>query len=322
MKLKNKLSPEATGAILATIGIFLFSAKAILVKVAYQYPIDPVSLLLLRMIFSMPFYLVIAWMGLKKVSPKVFKTKDYLSVIFLGFIGYYLASYFDFLGLKYISASLERLILFIYPTIVIFISAIVFRKRIQHNQWLAILITYLGIFITFIPDIGESGNQQVWFGSLLIFLSAFTYAMYIVGSGNLIPKFGSVLFTALAMTVSCICVIVHYSFQGSMGIFNYPIEVYIIGFAMAVFSTVLPSFLVSEAIRKIGSSNFAIIGSLGPVSTILLAVIFIQEVLTVYQIIGTIIVIAGISVLKKKNLRIHWNMFRPSVRSNPDAKGL
>jgi drug/metabolite transporter (DMT)-like permease len=295
------ISDEVLGAILAIIGIFLFSAKAILVKIAYRYDIDPISLLLLRMVFSMPFYLTIAWIGLRNHKARKIRKNDYLSVVFLGFIGYYLASYLDFLGLKYITASLERLILFIYPTLVILISALVFKKKISKNQWLAIVITYLGIIVTFIPDIGQPGNSQVWMGSFLIFMSALIFAIYIVGSGNVIHKFGSVLFTALVMTVSCFCVIIHYLISNNYNLSSFPAEVYIIGIVMAIFSTVLPSFLMSEAIRKIGSSNFAIIGSLGPVSTIVLAVIFIQEILTIYQIIGTVIVILGISVLRKKN---------------------
>jgi drug/metabolite transporter (DMT)-like permease len=295
------ISDEVLGAILAIISIFLFSAKAILVKIGYRYDIDPISLLLLRMVFSMPFYLAITWIGLKNPKARSIRRNDYLSVIFLGFIGYYLASYFDFLGLKYITASLERLILFIYPTFVILISAGVLKKKISRNQWLAIVITYFGIIVIFIPDIGKPGNNQVWLGSSLIFMSAFMFAIYIIGSEKIIPKLGSVLFTAMAMSVSCFCVISHYLISTSQGLLGFPTEVYIIGLSMAIFCTVLPSFLMSEAIRKIGSSNFAIIGSLGPVSTIILAVIFIQEILTIYQIIGTLIVIMGISVLKRKN---------------------
>lgn len=300
MNTKIKLSNESTGALLAVVGIFLFSAKAVLVKIAYRHEIDSVSLLLLRMVFSMPFYLAFAWVGMKKDPPKNVGRMDYLSIFFLGFVGYYLASFFDFQGLKHIDASLERLILFIYPTIVILISAVVFKSRVNSSQWKAIIITYLGIVITFIPDIGDAANKNFWLGSTLIFLSAFTYAMYIVGSGRLIPKFGSILFTSLAMTVSCVCVILHFLAVNEADLFAFPVEVYIIGLCMALFSTVLPSFLISEAIKKIGSSNFAIIGSLGPVSTIILAVIFIQETLTIYQIAGTAIVMAGISTLNRK----------------------
>lgn len=300
MKNRLKMSNEVAGMLLAIVGIFMFSAKAVMVKVAYRYEIDAVSLLLLRMLFSMPVYLAIAWLNFRKPTPADVKRKDYLNIAFLGFVGYYLASYFDFQGLQYITASLERLILFAYPTLVVFISAIIFRNKISHNQWLAIVITYLGIVITFIPDVSRGSNDNLALGSALIFLSAFTYAMYIVGSGNLIPKFGSVYFTALAMTVSCVCVVVHHMAVNGAELQHYPAEIYLLGFAMAIFSTVIPSFLVSEAIKKIGSSNFAIIGSLGPVATIVLAIIFIGEVVTIYHVMGTLVVIGGIWVLKMK----------------------
>lgn len=297
---KIRAGSEVIGMVLAATGIFMFSAKAVLVKIAYRYEIDAVSLLLLRMLFSMPVYLIIAWISARKPTPQKVRKKDYLNLVFLGFVGYYLASYFDFQGLKYISASLERLILFAYPTMVVFISAVVFRNRISRNQWLAIIITYIGIAITFIPDVNHDAYSNVTLGSTLIFLSAFTYAVYIIGSGNLIPKFGSVNFTALTMTVSCFCVIAHHVAVNGFQLQTYPVEVYIIGFLMAFFSTVIPSFLISEAIRKIGSSNFAIIGSLGPVSTIILTVIFINEQITIYHVVGTIAVIGGIGVLQVK----------------------
>lgn len=302
MQQKFKFSDATLGAILAVTGIFLFSAKAILVKIAYQYEVDSVSLLLFRMIFAMPFYIFIAWWQLKKQQNTGFANKDLLSILFLGFIGYYLASFFDFQGLQYIAASLERLILFIYPTLVVLFSGVVFRKKITSNQWLAIIVTYMGIVITFVPDIGHTQNTNVMTGASLIFLSATSYAMYIVGSGNLIPKFGPKLFTALAMTVSCFCVIIHYSLVNDGDLWGFPWQVYFIGLCMAIFSTVIPSFLISEAIKRIGSSDFAIIGSIGPVSTIILAVIFLHEIITVYQLIGTMVVIGGISVLKNKNV--------------------
>ena len=296
---------------MAIAGIFLFSAKAVLVKIAYQYQIDSVSLLLLRMVFALPVYLIILMNEWKKPKPGVVTRKDYISVVALGLMGYYLASFFDFHGLKYITASLERLILFIYPTLVVVISALVFRKNITVNQTVAILLTYLGILVTFIPDLGSQGKGDVWTGSVLIFLSAFTYAMYIVGSGNLIPRMGPRFFTALVMTVSCCCVFVHYAIVNESDITSFPWEIYVIGFVMAIFSTVIPSFLVSMAIKKIGSSNFAIIGSVGPISTIVLAALFLQEVITTYQMIGTVIVIGGIAVLrKKKTLHLSFGKVR------------
>ena len=140
-------------------------------------------------------------------------------------------------------------------------------------------------------------SEGLWVGTISIFLSAFTYAIYLVGSGAMIPKLGPVRFTAYAMTVSCFMVILHYLAINSFEVLHQPGEVYALGFAMAIISTVIPSFLISEAIKRLGASNFAIYGSLGPISTIVLAIIFLGERIDLYQIIGTVIVIIGMSII-------------------------
>ena len=281
-------------------GILLFSSKAVMVKLAYGYEVDTVSLLLLRMIFALPFYVVIAL--LNKPQSKV-SAKNYMWLVILGIIGYYLASYFDFLGLQYIKASLERLILFVYPTLVLLISYIVFKKKITRKQALGVLTTYLGIVIIFGAELQIEGQDKVVLGSLLIFLSALTYASYLVGSGWLIPKFGSTVFTAYAMIVSCVSVIVHYALSHPVGLFDFPPEVYWIGFAMGVIATVIPSFLISFAIKNLGANNFSIFGSLGPVSTIVLAYIFLEERLTILQLLGAFVILFGIYVAERKQLK-------------------
>ncbi|MCF6297362.1 MAG: DMT family transporter [Flavobacteriaceae bacterium] len=282
-----------SGVLIAILGIVLFSAKAVMVKLAYQYHVSSIHLLLFRMLFSLPFYLIIAVISKPLQSNKI-KNKDYLWIVFFGFIGYYLASYFDFLGLKYIKAGLERIILFIYPTFVIILSKIFFKKNLSKNQIIAILITYFGVVITFQNEIQLNSDNTI-LGIILILLSAFTYALYLVGSGWLIPKFGVKLFTSYAMIVSTICVVTHYLIADRNNIFEYPYQVYVLGFLMAIFSTLIPSFLVSLAIKKLGASNFSILGSIGPISTILLAYLFLGERLTFWQIIGSIVVIIGIT---------------------------
>lgn len=268
-----------------------------MVKLAYQYDVDSISLLLLRMGFALPFYLVIALI----TRPKSQLSKgDYLWLIGLGLIGYYLASYFDFAGLQFIKASLERLILFIYPTLVVLISYIVFKTRITKNQTLGIVITYFGILVIFGAELQFGDQEETIIGGLLIFLSAITYAAYLVGSGWLIPRFGSTVFTAYAMIVSCIAVIIHYSFTSTTTLFDHPIEVYIIGFLMAILATVVPTFLISYAIKNLGANNFSIFGSLGPVSTIGLAYIFLEERITSLQMIGALIILFGIYFAERK----------------------
>lgn len=293
-----KSSNAALGILFAIIGVVLFSAKAVMVKLAYTYQVDHLTLLLFRMVFAFPFYVVIA-LYTKTNDPKKIERKDYLWLFLFGFLGYYLASLFDFMGLQYLKAGLERIILFIYPTLVVLLSWLFFKKKLTRNQFLAILITYLGVLITFWDEIGVSGDSVYW-GAFLIFLSALTYAAYLVGSGWLIPKFGVLRFTSYAMIVSTLCIIVHYAAVLDFDLLNYPSEVYYLGLAMAIFSTLIPSFLVSEAIKRLGASTFSIFGSLGPVSTIVLAFFFLDERITYLQIFGMLIVIAGVTLVSRK----------------------
>jgi len=292
-----KKETKSLGVLLAVLGVVLFSAKAIMVKLAYQYDVDSVTLLLFRMLFSLPVYLIIAFLVRPKKVNEV-KKIDYLWLFFFGFIGYYLASYFDFLGLKYIKAGLERIVLFLYPTLVVIISRLFLKTKISRTQIIAIVITYIGVITAFSGELDVSSNH-LFKGVILIFFSALTYAMYLVGSGWLIPKFGVVCFTSYAMIVSTICVLIHYSFAQNFDLFHYPKEVYYLGLGMAILSTVIPSFLVSKSIKIIGSSNFSIIGSIGPISTIILANIFLEETLSIYQVIGTVVVIGGVFLVSK-----------------------
>ena len=287
------------GIVLGIIGIVLFSSKAVMVKLAYQYNIDALSMLLLRMLFAFPFYLAITYFYRNEEKEET-QRRDYLWLFFFGFIGYYLASYFDFVGLTYIKASLERIILFIYPTIVLLFNKLFLKKAITSRQKLAIAITYIGIIITFGSEVSISGSNT-YLGGFFVLLSAITYASYLVGSGWLIPKFGVMRFTAYAMLISCVCVFIHFGIFSKVDIFNFPWQVYILGLSIAVFATVIPSFLVSISIKLINSSNFAIVAGIGPISTIILAVFFLNERLTPLQILGTSVVILGILLVSKNN---------------------
>jgi drug/metabolite transporter (DMT)-like permease len=285
-----------TGAILlATAGVVLFSVKAIFVKKAYGYHVDAVSLLLIRMVFALPVYVVIAVIThIKKGKNGFVAWKHFPGIIFFGLAGYYMASYLDFVGLQYISASLERLILFIYPTMVVVISAIIYKTKVSLQQTIGILITYFGVFLIFYQRSAMDSHSSVFLGSILIVGCALTYAIYLVGSGKLIPKIGSALYTSYAMIFACLGVIIHSYFKGNVTIFNHPPEVYRLGIGLSVISTILPSFLISEAIRRIGATKVAIIGSIGPISTIMLANIFLGERINAFQWLGAIVVISGV----------------------------
>lgn len=288
------------GIALGVLGIVLFSSKAVMVKLAYNFEVDAISILFLRMLFSFPFYIVIAYLYRNSKNLDVVNKKDYGWIVFFGLIGYYLASYFDFVGLTYIKASLERIILFLYPTIVLILNRLFLKKPITKIQSGAIGLTYLGVVIAFWDEINISGGNSVFIGGIYILLSAITYASYLVGTGWLIPKFGIIKFTTYAMLVSCISVFIHYGFMFKTALFGYSSEVYLLGFLIAVFATVIPSFLVSTSIKMISSSNFAIIAGLGPISTIILASFFLNEQLTLLQFFGALVVIVGIMIVSLK----------------------
>ena len=296
MQTKQHIVP----AILITAtGVILFSSKAVLIKLAYQYNIDSVSLLLLRMLFSLPFYFSIFLIRRSGWKENPISRRQLYMLIGLGFLGYYIASLFDFIGLTYITASLERLILFSYPTFVLLISWVFLKKKITKAQLISILITYAGIAIIFIDRGGivDGSMSDIVTGSILVFMSAIAYASYLVGSGTLIEKVGSVRLTTYSMLVSCFAVIIHYLITAELNLFSYKVEVYIYSFLMAVIATVIPSFLINEGIQRMGAPNVSIVGSLGPVSTIVLSMIFLGEALTLLQYVGAIVIIFGVIVI-------------------------
>ncbi len=281
------------GVLIGVIGVLLFSSKAVMIKLGYTYHVDAITLLLLRMVFAFPFYVFIAYLYRNEKNNVTITRSDYIWVFFLGLVGYYLASYFDFVGLTYIKASLERIILFLYPTIVLLLNKWLLKTPITKIQTAAIALTYFGVVIAFWDEVAVSGNN-IYLGGFFILLSAITYALYLVGSGWFIPKFGVVKFTSYAMLVSCVCVFVHFSLIGHVNLFGLAWQVYLYGFLIAVFATVIPSFLVSASIKMINSSNFAIVAGIGPISTVVLAAIFLNESLTLLQLFGALIVIVGI----------------------------
>ena len=290
------------GAAAVVIGSVLFAGKAVLVRYNYiHFKVDTVPLLALRMLFSAPFYAVILYFQNRKQSevPKL-TGKEWLWMLAIGLVGYYLASFFDFWGLKFITASVERLILFIYPTLVVIISAIFLKKPIYKIQYIALIITYLGVAISFIPDLQMGMQKNLIIGSILIFLSSLTYALYLIGSGEMIPKIGALRFTCYAMLISTVMVTLHYSVTVGGGLFAYQSGVYWLSITMAVFTTVIPSFLISEGIRRIGSGNASIIGSIGPIATIIMANIFLGEIINSWQIIGTFVVLGGVLMISWK----------------------
>ncbi len=291
------------GIAIAFLGAICFSTKAIFVKLAYRdTPVDPVTLLALRMIFALPFFVVSAAVSSAKQANVRFTGKQWIGVAAIGCIGYYVSSLLDFLGLQYVSAGIERLILFIYPTLVLLISAFVYHTKVSRYQWFAILLTYAGLLLAFWGEVEfETAGPTFALGATLIFCCAVTYAIYIVGSGRLIPHIGASKFNSYAMSFACLAVILHYVVAGKGSLFDLEPRIYMDSIAMAVVSTVIPSYLVTLGINRIGSGNAAIVGSIGPISTILQAYFVLGEPILVLQIAGTIMILAGILMVGRKS---------------------
>lgn len=288
-----------TGMGICLMGAICFSTKAVIVKMAYRdTPVDAVSLLALRMLFALPFFLISALFTSKKEDNVKFTPQQWIGVAIIGCLGYYVSSLLDFLGLQYISAGIERLVLFIYPTLVLLISWIVFKKKISKIQWIAVGITYAGLLLAFVneADLSEQNHSFYW-GSFLILACAFTYAAYIAGSGRLIPKVGAVKFNSYAMSFACAAVLIHFSISSEVSLWNFPPQVYYYSLLMALLSTVIPSYLVAEGIKRIGPGNAAIAGSIGPVSTIIQAYFFLAEPFSLIQLLGTLLILVGVLLI-------------------------
>jgi drug/metabolite transporter (DMT)-like permease len=275
-----------------------FSGKAVLVKLAYRFEIDTVSLLALRMLFSLPFFIINARIGYLRQQRKnkllvSISSLDWLQIAALGISGYYLASLFDFIGLQFVSAGLERLILFLYPTFVLILSAIFFDKKVQPAQYVALLLTYAGIAIAMLDNTHTRGDNTA-IGAAFIFASALTYAIYLVGSVRFVSLLGSLYYTSMAMIVASIVILIHHGLVSGWQLWHYPADLYVLVLVMAIFSTVLPTLLVSEGLRIIGAGNTAIISSIGPVATIFMGYLFLDEPFGGWQIPGTILVLAGV----------------------------
>lgn len=285
-------------SLLAAIG---FSAKAIFVKLAFQDNVDAITLLALRMAFSLPFFIAVA-IWAKRHHAEPLTKHDMLLIVGLGLMGYYLSSYLDFLGLRFISAGLERVILFLYPTMTVILSAVFFKHVISKMMFVAMLISYAGIALVFMHDIGTNGEATI-VGASLVFASTLSYSIYLVGAGHAITRIGTLRFTAYAMLVASFASILQFIVMRPMSALNLPIRVYELSVAMAVLSTVLPIFLLSFSIRRIGSGQASLIGSIGPVSTILLAYIFLNESVSLMQILGSSLVLVGVFIISLNSER-------------------
>jgi len=286
-----------SGLMLAALGAIAFSGKAIIVKLGYRYDTDAVTLLALRMLVAFPFFLLMGFWAARRSAP--LSRADRVRILLLGFLGYYLASFLDFAGLAYITATLERLILYLTPTLVALIGWLAFGKRISRRQVLALLVSYAGVALAFGHDL-QTGGSNILLGGALVFGSALAYALYLVGSGELVARVGAVRLTAYASSVASVLCLLQFVVVRPMQAMVLPWEVYALSLVNGTLCTVLPVLAVMMAVARIGSALAAQVGMIGPVSTILLSLLLLGEPMGPWQVAGTVLVMAGVFAVSQQ----------------------
>ena len=290
----------ATGLILAIVGSIAFSGKAIIVKLAYRHGVDAVTLIMFRMLFALPFFAVMAWWASR--NKPALTRHDWLGVLGLGVTGYYLASYLDFAGLAYISAALERLILYLNPTLVLLLGWLLYKKPMRATQLWAMALSYAGILLVFGHELkfdGSAGSSTV-LGAILVFGSAVSYAIYLSYSGELVQRLGSLRLVGLATTVACLLCIAQFAvLRPISSAFTVAPEVIWLSVLNATLCTALPVLAVMMAIERIGASLTAQTGMIGPMSTILMGVFILGEPLNAWIIAGTLLVLGGVYMVSR-----------------------
>ncbi len=292
MATKNR----ASGLLLALVGSIAFSGKAIIVKLAYRYGVDAVTLIMYRMLFALPIFATMAWWSSRGKPPLT--RKDWWGVLGLGFTGYYLASFLDFAGLGYISASLERLILYLNPTIVVAMGWVLYRKPITRIQALGMAVCYAGVVLVFGHEINIQGANAS-LGAVLVFGSAISYAIYLVYSGQMVQRLGSIRLVGLATTVACLCCLLQFVLVRPMSAAIVAPEVIWLSVLNATACTAAPVLMVMMAIERLGAGLAAQVGMVGPLSTILMGVVILGEPFTGWVAAGTVLVVAGIYVFTR-----------------------
>ena len=285
-----------TGSLLVALAAIGSSGKAILVKLAYLHQVDAVTLLALRMAFALPFFLLMGVSGKPASAQGKLSRADAAAVSGLGLLGYYLASFLDFWGLEYISAGLERLILFLYPTLVVIFSFLFLGRPVRLKEMAALMLSYSGIGLVFHRQVSV-GQPGMVLGASLVFGSTVAYAAFLMGCHRVIQKLGPRRFTAYAMTAACLACLAQFALTHPLSALKVQTPVYAFALGMAVFSTVLPSLLLSMGIQRIGAGRASLISSIGPVATIGLAYAVLGEVMVWDQWLGSLLVLAGVLVV-------------------------
>jgi drug/metabolite transporter (DMT)-like permease len=289
-----------SGLLLAVAGAIAFSGKAIIVKLSYRYGVDAVTIIMLRMLFALPFFIALGIWSERQTQARAnpLTTRDMLDIAALGVAGYYLSSYLDFLGLQYISASLERLILYLNPTLVVVLGWLIYKKPVQPIRMLAMVVSYSGVLLVFVHELSFTGTD-VALGSALVFSSALTYGIYLLYSGQLVKRIGALRLVGWATSVACICCILQFLVLRPLSAADVPQQVLWLAILNATLCTVAPVLMVMMAIERIGAALTAQTGMIGPMATITLGVVVLDEPLNLWIGAGTLLVVGGVFLVTK-----------------------
>lgn len=291
------------GPFLAIVAALGFAGKAIFIKLVYAASpeMDAVTLLALRMLFALPFFAVLYWVGMRQPGARVIERRDLAAMAALGFLGYYFASFLDFWGLQFISAALERLILFTYPAWILIFSAIVFHQRVRPRQWVALALSGAGLGMAMLADLRLERSSLLQ-GSLLVLLSSLVYAAFLIGSSRVVGRVGSLRFASIAVACSSVFVFAHFlAAHPARLLINQPPRILWLGFLLGFLATALPIWWTAEAIRRIGPGRVGVIGTIGPIATIWLGHWTVGEPVTGLQVGGAILVLAGVTLVSLGN---------------------
>ena len=284
----------APGLLLATCGAIAFSGKAIIVKLAYRYGVDAVTLITYRMLFALPMFVLLSWWAGR--GKPALQRRDVVTIAGLGFSGYYLASFLDFAGLQYITASLERLILYLNPTLVLGMGVFIFKREVSRRQIASLAVSYAGVLLVFGHEAKLLG-PNVALGAALVFGSAVSYAVYLAYSGEEVKRLGALRLTGLATSVACLLCIAQFLVLRPLSALAVAPEVIWLSVLNATLCTFAPVLMVMMAIERIGAPLAAQTGMVGPLSTIMMGVLILGEPFTAWVAGGTLLVLAGIWLL-------------------------
>jgi len=308
------------GLLMAGLGSILFSGKAILIKLAFGYGANAETLIALRMLMALPLFWGIYWWQARRQVMSPLTLKDQIKIFSLGFMGYFLSSYLDFLGLQYISVGLERIVLYLTPTIVLLISYFVLNKSISRLQWYALAVGYLGVIVVFIQDASSTGSMAL-LGMLLVFASACSYAIYMIGSGEMVRRVGSVRLVVYASSASALMSVIQILIYDPAAVFVQASQIYWLSLLNASLCTVIPMLLIMIAINRIGSPLVAQAGILGPVSTLFMGWIVLSEPITWLQIGGMGLVMGAMWLLVRNDAPNKQEDLNTTKLIDPEGSG-